>query len=549
MGRTFADTDAKLFLTPVAVGVDGANRWIDVQVNIGSFPTNEPPTLAITAIATNVAPGVALNFQTVAVDPNGDELAYSWDFGDDSLGTIGLSSSHSWSGSGEYLVRCRVSDMKGGSACQSVIVIVGSPSTFRITGQVTQEGLPLENVRISASSTQMTYTDSQGNYSLVGLAGGSYTVSAALSGYSFSNSPSANPVTVGPASGTIDFHAFPIPASIFLPPIDQIVNAGTNALFSVVAAGSSPLSYQWLRNGTLISGATGSSYLRTNTQTTDAGSYSVVVTNSAGSITSVVATLTVIDEPIITTQPQDQLVNIGSIATFNVAASGGLPLTYQWIYGFDPIAGGTNDSLTVTNVQGTDAGVYFVLVFNTYGFTQSTPALLTVNQLPIAATPHMQRVALRGVKAQVREFIGTDSDDDVVRLYSAGPTSMNGGSINTNGAWVFYAPPAGSANSDSFPFTVSDGRGGFGLGTATVTIKIDTDTSQNLRTETLGNGSIRLIFDGIPNRTYSVQFTESLSSPQWQLLATATPNDSGTLIQVDSPPVGSPSRFYRISEP
>ena len=549
LGRTFVDSDAGLFITPVALGANGTNRWIDVQLNLGSFPTNQPPTVSIVATATNVVAGVPLNFQAIATDPNGDDLAYSWEFGDDGLGTNGPAVSHTWSGIGEYVVRCRVSDMKGGADSQSVIVIVGSPTTYRISGHVTKGGSPVENVRISVSSSQMTYTDSQGNYSLVGLGVGTYTANATLSGYTFSNSPSANPVSLGPSSGTIDFFASPNPALIYLPPLNQTVNAGTNALFTVVASGASPLNYQWLRNGSPILGATGSSYLRTNVKTTDVGSYSVAVTNSAGSVTSIVATLTVIDEPIITTQPQDRLVNIGSTATFSVTASGGVPLSYQWIHGFDPIAEGTNNSLTVTNVQDADAGLYFVLVFNASGFTQSIPVQLTVNHLPNAAPPSLQRLSKHGVKMKVGRFLGTDSDGDLVSLLSAGPGSANGGIINTNGTWVFYNPPTGPANSDTFPFTVSDGRGGFAAGTATVTLKADTDTSQNLRTESLENGSVRLIFDGIPNHTYSVQFTENLLTPQWLQLTTVAANDSGTLIHVDSPIGPSLPRFYRISEP
>lgn len=551
LGRTFADLDAGLFITPVAIGLNGTNRWIDVQVNAGSYPTNQPPTLAITATTTNVAPGDAVNFQAIATDPNGDMLAYAWEFGDENLGPNAPTVSHSWEETGEYLVRCRVSDMKGGTASQSSIIVVGSPISYRISGNVSSGGLPVENVRVSVTDTQMTYTDTQGHYSLVGLAGGSYTVNASLNGYAFSSSPSANPVSIGPNSAIVDFEASANPPSIYLPPQNQSANAGTNVIFSVVAAGAPPLDYQWLRNGAAITGATGSSYLRTNVQPADSGSYSVAVTNSTGSITSIVASLTVIDKPVIISQPQDQIVNIGSTATFSVTAGGGLPLLYQWYFnGLNPITGATNSSLVISNAQNSAAGSYAVLIANNYGFIPSSTAQLTVNHLPIPAPPVLPRPATQGVKTRIDNFLSSDPDGDIVRLYSAGPSSANGGSISTNLAWVFYAPPpAGPASPDSFPFTLSDGRGGFGFGTATVTIEGDNDTAHNLRTESLGNGAMRLIFDGIPDRTYAVQFTESLTNPVWQSLTTANANDSGTLIYVDSPPEASPPRFYRISEP
>jgi sugar lactone lactonase YvrE len=76
-------------------------------------------------------------------------------------------------------------------------------------------------------------------------------------------------------------------------PQSQTVTAGTNVQFTVVATGTPVLTYQWLFNGSAISGATSSFYSLSNVQTTNAGAYTVVVTNIAGSVTSNQATLTV----------------------------------------------------------------------------------------------------------------------------------------------------------------------------------------------------------------------------------------------------------------
>jgi hypothetical protein len=77
-------------------------------------------------------------------------------------------------------------------------------------------------------------------------------------------------------------------------PQSQAVNAGSNATFCVTAAGAAPLSYQWRFNGTNISAATNTCYTRTNAQLADVGSYTAVVTNSQGSVTSAVATLRIL---------------------------------------------------------------------------------------------------------------------------------------------------------------------------------------------------------------------------------------------------------------
>jgi hypothetical protein len=75
------------------------------------------------------------------------------------------------------------------------------------------------------------------------------------------------------------------------------VTAGASATFSVSANGTSP-SYQWYKDGSAISGATGASHTISNAQASDAGSYSVLVSNSAGSVSSNAATLTVAPPPV-----------------------------------------------------------------------------------------------------------------------------------------------------------------------------------------------------------------------------------------------------------
>ena len=77
-------------------------------------------------------------------------------------------------------------------------------------------------------------------------------------------------------------------------PANQTVSVGQTATFSVVATGSAPLQYQWQKNGSAIAGATGSSYTTPAAASGDNGSsFTVVVTNSTGSMTSKAATLTV----------------------------------------------------------------------------------------------------------------------------------------------------------------------------------------------------------------------------------------------------------------
>jgi pectate lyase len=175
----------------------------------------------------------------------------------------------------------------------------------------------------------------------------------------------------------------PVAPAITTEPTNQMVLASQTAAFTVMASGTAPLHFQWYFNtNAVLDGATGSTLTLNNVQTNDAGSYSVIVTNSAGSATSMVATLTVSNitaAPSITTQPQDQTVIVGQTAVFSVGAAGTPPLSYQWYFNTNTLlADATNASLALNNVQTNDAGVYSVIVTNSLGVTNSVFATLTV---------------------------------------------------------------------------------------------------------------------------------------------------------------------------
>ena len=76
-------------------------------------------------------------------------------------------------------------------------------------------------------------------------------------------------------------------------PQSQTVNAGANVTFGVSATGDAPLSYQWRKDGVMIAGANSTILTFASVNSSNAGSYTVVVSNSAGSVTSNPATLTV----------------------------------------------------------------------------------------------------------------------------------------------------------------------------------------------------------------------------------------------------------------
>ncbi|MCX6929071.1 MAG: immunoglobulin domain-containing protein, partial [Verrucomicrobia bacterium] len=170
-------------------------------------------------------------------------------------------------------------------------------------------------------------------------------------------------------------------------PVSQTVNAGATVTFTVSATGTAPLSYQWMKGGVNISGATTATLTLSSVTTASAGSYTVRVSNSAGAVTSAAATLTVNSTtvaPTITTQPASQTVTVGANVTFTVVATGTAPLSYQWMKGGGNISGATSATLTLSSVTTASAGSYTVLVNNSIGSATSAAATLTVNPVVTA---------------------------------------------------------------------------------------------------------------------------------------------------------------------
>ncbi len=266
------------------------------------------------------------------------------------------------------------------------IVPFGTPPV--ITSQPTNQTVAVGgtvNFSVAVSGTlPLSYQWSCNTTNLVGATNSTLTLTnvqfsqagnyAVLVTNTYGSSLSSNALlTVNPA----------VPPGIISQPTNQTVFAGNTASFSVTASGSLPLSYQWNFNGTNLAGATGATLTLTNVALWQSGNYSVLVTNYGGSILSPNATLTVLTlPPTITQQPINQSAFVGGNATFSVTASGTLPLSYQWSFNTTNLVGATNATLTLTNVQFSQAGSYAVQVTNIAGTALSSNAVLTVNPLP-----------------------------------------------------------------------------------------------------------------------------------------------------------------------
>jgi sugar lactone lactonase YvrE len=177
---------------------------------------------------------------------------------------------------------------------------------------------------------------------------------------------------------------------VFTP--SSTVVSGTSVSMVVSASGTPPYTYQWLKDGNTITGATSGTHTINPVAITDAGDYSVIV-NDLKNIpaTSGTATLTVVELPEILTQPTGATVLKGAPATFTVSATcGASAMAWQWFHGDTAIPGANAATYVIPAVIEADAGAYSVKISNADHpayFVTSAPATLTVSLIDILNAP------------------------------------------------------------------------------------------------------------------------------------------------------------------
>ncbi|MFM9090730.1 MAG: immunoglobulin domain-containing protein, partial [Verrucomicrobiota bacterium] len=248
-------------------------------------------------------------------------------------------------------------------------------------------------------------------------------------------------------------------------PVSQTVFAGAAVTFSGSATGSPAPTYQWLKDGTPLAGATANTLTLAAAALSDAGTYSVTATNSVGSVTSAPAVLTVnppLTAPVFTLQPVSQNVTEGGSVAFTTAASGNPAPTFQWYQDGNAIAGATAASYGITNAVAGSAGAYTVVAQNSVGSTTSAIALLTVSPAPAApvittqplsqtvaagATVTFTVVATGNPAPSYRWFVQVKSGRTVTKTYLAGATSpsLTLANVTTANAGTYAVDVANSA--------------------------------------------------------------------------------------------------------
>lgn len=386
-------TGATLTLSALQVSASGSYRCV-VTNSVGSVNSN-PCVLTVyaeTNLAIRTQPlsqSLALgNNLTLSAFPTSIQpISYQWLKGGEAIsGATGASYSIpavSAGDAGNY--QCQVRDTDEILLTNIASVTVYNDTALAIRSQPAAQVIVVGNSAsfslVATSGEPIGYQWRKNGVSISGATSSSYTIPAVSTTdagtYSCIVSDYDELLLSSGATLTVQ-----VPPAITSQPSSLTVLQNGSATFSVTATGTPAPTYQWRLNGTPITGATSATYTIASAQAANAGNYTCVVTNAAGSVTSSAATLTVNIPATITTQPSSQSAIPAGSATFGVTATGTGPLGYQWRKNGRDIAGATSSTLTLTNVRFLDEAKYSCLVSNAYGTSLSTAASLTITISP-----------------------------------------------------------------------------------------------------------------------------------------------------------------------
>lgn len=398
------------------------------------------------------------------------------------------------------------------TACISAFVLWLTPTSFSATANCTV-GQSVTFTVSADGTAPFSYQWYKGTSAIAGATSDTYSI-AALATADAANYYAVVTNAAGSTNSDVaQLNVSPatVAPSITSQPTGQTVTVGQNATFSVTATGSGVLGYQWKKNGASISGATSSSLTVSSVSSTDAANYSVTVSNSAGSITSNDATLTVNTAavaPNITTQPVSKSVTSGQSATFSVVASGTGPLNYQWRKSGVNISGATASTYTISSTNTGSAGSYSVVVSNSVGSATSTSATLSVAPVVVAPSIIIQPTAQSVTAAQAATFSVTATGSPTLTYQ----WKRNGVSVSGANSSTLNLASVTSAQAGSYSVVVSNSAGSVTSTDVTLTVNVaavgPSITTQPLGASVMAGQSVSLSVTATGSATLKYQWAK-----------------------------------------
>jgi streptogramin lyase len=221
-------------------------------------------------------------------------------------------------------------------------------------------------------------------------------------------------------------------------PADLTLPFARPGRFEPTVAGSVPMTFQWFKDGLAIASGTNLTLQIPNAVGPSEGIYALVASNAFGAVQSSNATLRVIMEPVITTQPVNVTADPGGEASFTVTGANVALGGTQWFRDGVPIPRANNTRLTIANVQAIDEGEYHAELFNLNGSTQSAKASLRLRR-PATETERQPQLKSIVVASPINQ-----GEVGIFRLTAGGdkPLSVQ---------WLFNGQPVPGATNANWP--------------------------------------------------------------------------------------------------
>ncbi len=419
----------------------------------------------------------------------------------------------------------------------------------------------------------------------------------------YGNEPT-NWVAAAPTPGAANGPGAVPPPIVTESPAGQSLLADATLSLQAAGSGAGPLSYQWRFNGRTIAGATNTALVLPYAQPEDSGLYDVLVSNAGGSAVSAPARVTVFRMPEIVTAPLSQVANAGLSVVMNVLARGSAPLSYQWRLNGAPLAGATNATLTVTNIQVANEGEYEVIVANPAGEAAARATLTVLVRPAFVQAPLAQTVVAGGDLSLSAVISGNPPpftfswrrvSPSVIFTNAVTSARSNFFTLNTTANGLVLASnmlatnislrltvsnlaTAGSSMASTFAITLladtdqdglpdvwesayepapgsgvdpaldSDGDG-MSNGAEYLAGTDPTNALSYLKIEFAGRpGPAAVQFAAVSNKTYSVEYCDALGTAPWLKLDDVVARKTNR-VEVLADPAWTSNRFYRVVTP
>lgn len=375
---------------------------------------------------------------------------------------------------------------------------------------------------------------------------------------------------------------------------NQTTVAGRTLTLNASVTGSEPMYFQWRHNSNNLPGAASSALIIPNIQPNQAGTYNLVVYNSAGSAESTNIQVVVQLPPRITSQPVSVAVTPNNNVTFTVGATSVNTniISYQWRFNGVDIPGANSNSYTIVSAQLANDGFYSVLVSDWVDAVLSVPARLTILIQPFIVQQPMSQYVPQGSSATLSVSVTNTATLPVTNRWRRISGSSGGPATNIVFGLTDFFTVTNVQGSNRYDVIVYNQGRPLGFQSVTVFLSAipdadsdglpdawetennvtdpaadpDGDTMTNLaeyiagtdpnngqsylKVEqlTLGAG-VSIEFMALSNKTYTIESTDVLGNAAWNRVRDIYATSNSGPVTVPDPTASSSNRFYRLVTP